>query len=92
MRCGPPAHPKFVDVIRSSASVDAEVFGDGGVVEDVGGLEGLLVDEDGDECVPDGLRRPRQGFGWSGEWRVPGQEEERFFFVDSVTDSFVRVE
>ena len=59
---GRPLFPEgdFVKCARPG-SVDAEVRDDAGVREDFCGVEGHLVDEDGDECVPDGLAGPRGG-------------------------------
>ena len=65
-------------------SVDAEVGDDAGVREDFVAIEGHLIDEDGDECVPDGLARPWEDFGWCGEWVWAVEEEENFLFVGYV--------
>ena len=48
------------------------------------GSEGHLVDEDGDESVPDGLGGPREDFRRCGEWVRPVEEEKDLFLFGDV--------
>jgi hypothetical protein len=65
-------------------SIDAQVLGYAGGRENLLALQALLVDEDSDECVPDGLSGPGQEVWRCGKWSVALEEEDDLFlFGDS---------
>ncbi len=66
----------------TDGSIDAEIVENARVVADLLGLEALLVNEDGYEGVPYGLRRPREDFRWRWDRRV-GAQDEKLTFLDS---------